>query len=212
MNIQRFALEPNGPLRLQLSWSAPTKAYEVFLDGQRVGEAPARELAEGSVLKLPDGTTLQLRGYELEDGVEVTHNGKRLSPPTNWPPLVKNATMVLLGMGLLDVMLGLSALSGKAGDAPGWIVGALGGVGGGAGAVGLGAAYLVSSYLASQRVAAAMWAAGALTLLEAALTVGAAVQAGQPFVGAVLLRLVVLAAMVRGLQAVAGLKRGELGA
>jgi hypothetical protein len=75
------------------------------------------------------------------------------------------------------------------------------------GAAVLGGTYLACAYFALQRNAAAMWAAGALMLVDTALTVGGAVQSGQPFVGGLLARLVVLAAMVRGLQAVHGIKR-----
>jgi hypothetical protein len=214
MTTQRFALEPNGPLRLELTWSAAQQAYQVALDGKTVGEVPTRELSKGAALQLPDGSRLQVRGTETDPELELTHNGKPLRNPTNWPPLVKNAGMVLLGLGLLCLLTGLATLSGSpaAAAAPSWILGALGVLGDGAGAVGLGAAYFACAYFALQRQQAAMWAAGALMLVDTALTVGAALQAGQPFVGGLLARLVVLAAMVRGLQAVRGIKRAAAAA
>jgi hypothetical protein len=210
MTTQRFALEPNGPLRLQLTWSAAQQAYQVALDGQSVGEAPSGELRTGKALQLPNGSTLNVRTVPgLGEELELTYDGRPLSAPTNWPPLVKNAGMVLMGIGLLELLVGLAAQSGAsvAQQAPSWVLGTLGSLGGGAGAVVLGTAYLTCCAFAFQRKAAAMWAAGALMLVDTALTVGAAVQAGQPFVGGLLARLVVLAAMVRGLQALHGLKR-----
>jgi hypothetical protein len=204
---QHFVLEPNR--RLLLSWSPEAKSYAVTLDGQPLGEVSAAEAVAGKTLQLPDGSALQLRGQALSAELELTHNGKPLREPTNWPPLVKNAGMVLLGIGALSLLVGLSVVSGasSAGEVPSWLLGVVGALGGGTGAIALGAAYLLCGYLSFRRVGAAMWAAGALMLTDTALTVTAAVQADQPLVGGLLARMVVLAAMVRGLQAVNGLKR-----
>ncbi len=208
MTTQHFALEPNGPLRLQVAFSSPTQLYSVTLDGKPVGEATAAELNVGKELPLPDGSKLFLRSQALSAELEIARDGKPLPTPTNWPPLIKNAGMLLFGLGALEVLVGLSVVSGNTAmsDAPSWLVGTVGALGGGGGAVVLGLAYLACSYFSFERVGAAMWAAGALMLVDSALTVGAAIQTGSPFLGGLLARLVVVAAMVRGLQAVRGLK------
>jgi hypothetical protein len=203
MEPQRYALEPNGPLRLQVSAPAPDKGYQIEFDGQVVAEAARAELTDGKNFKLPDGSTLQLKSQGFSAGLEVVRNGVVLSDTFNWPPLVKNAGMAFVTLGTLSLLIGLASLgSPTPPSAPAWLMGGLGRLGGGAGAVVLGVGYLAAANFTFGRSKLALRLGAAVILLDSVLTIGQLVAAQQAVAGTVIGRLAFVFYMVRGLQAI----------
>ena len=113
MPSQSYALEPNGPKRLEISWGAFWKDFTLQLDGQQLGTvANSAELRQGREFTLPDGSTLRVqlkRGLTSE--LHLHLNGKAL-PGTAGDPLqrLRLAAYVLFFIGGLNAIFGLFGL------------------------------------------------------------------------------------------------------
>jgi hypothetical protein len=61
MGKRSYALEPNGPQRLEISWQRSYKNLSILLDGHLIGVFNSKkELESGRDFCLPDGSTLGL--------------------------------------------------------------------------------------------------------------------------------------------------------
>lgn len=62
MPTKRFALEPSGPIRLEVQWGATIfTPCTVRLDGYVITTFPFKELRQGKTIRLPDGSSLYLK-------------------------------------------------------------------------------------------------------------------------------------------------------
>ena len=110
MPKQVFALEPNGPKRLEISWHGFWKDMRVTLDGNPLGTVPDQQaLREGRTFPLPDGSTLKLQLVRAFSSVEfhITRNGRPLPGSVGHPASkLRNAYIMLYIIGGLNIVLG----------------------------------------------------------------------------------------------------------
>ena len=109
-----YALEPNGPKRLEVSWKAMWKAFTVKVDDRVVGRASGqKELREGKRFRLKDGSYLSVKLVNKLTGVdlEILHDGQPL-PGTSADPAtrLKNAYRTVFLVAGLNTVLGLVAV------------------------------------------------------------------------------------------------------
>jgi hypothetical protein len=115
MAKRRFALEPGGPKRLELSWGGFWKNFQVTLDGALVDtvEGGQKRLKEGVELPLPDGSNLHIQIVQTAMIVElrVLRNGAPLPGSTSDPEQrVRNAAYLLYFLAGLNTLLGVVSL------------------------------------------------------------------------------------------------------
>lgn len=113
MPTLRYALEPNGPKRLELAWEGAYDQFTIKLDEQEIGRVPDRKaLAAGHQFPLPDGSTLMVRaaGTALANELRVLRNGQPLPGSATDPEIrLRNVYQVLYLIGGINVALGLLA-------------------------------------------------------------------------------------------------------
>jgi hypothetical protein len=165
MATLRYALEENGPRRLELSWEGQYQNFTVKLDNQPVGRvADHKALAAGQRLALPDGSTLEVRtvGTALANELRVLRDGRPLPGSASDPRLrLRNSYQLLfliagvnLAAGFLAGVLRVTFLV-ELGFSGGSFV--------------LGVVYLVLGLLVRQRSAVGLALALSLYGLEAAM-------------------------------------------
>src|SRR5215831_15614257 len=74
-----YALEKDGPKRLEIGWRRGWKDYTVTLDGAQVAAFPGELPLAGATAALPDGSNLELvlfRGTANGTVLEVKRNGQ----------------------------------------------------------------------------------------------------------------------------------------
>jgi hypothetical protein len=101
MPTQRYALEPNGAPRLEVSWKWNFKDVVVKLDGIEVGRiATPAELKLGREFALVDGSTLrvQLNSQLHTKELMLTRNGAPLPGSSTHPETVVKTAAGLLGV------------------------------------------------------------------------------------------------------------------
>jgi hypothetical protein len=199
MPSQTFALEPNGPRRLTLSWSAFWKNFTIALDGQQVGALTPDELKAGKDVLLPDGSTLRVHlkqgfGYA---GLELSRNGKPLPGAANDPmSMVKGAGYLLYFLAALSALLGAAAVA--------LDVEVLLANGIGVANIVVGFIFAVCGYFTMQRSLVALIIAIVLCSLDAVATLANTVAAGgMPGIGGIMrvFFIIVLARGVTGMRA-----------
>lgn len=202
MPSQTFALEPNGPKRLTLSWSAFWKNFTVTLDSQQVGALTPDELKAGKDVALPDGSTLRVhlkQGFG-NAGLELTRNGQPLPGAANDPvSMVKSAAYLLYFLAALNALLGAAAVA--------FNVEVLLANGIGVFSIILGFIFAVCGFFTMQRSLVALIMAIALYGLDAIATLGMAVSAGgKPGVGGIIMRVFFIIVLARGVTGMRALK------
>ncbi|MEW6433916.1 MAG: hypothetical protein AB1730_20645 [Myxococcota bacterium] len=202
MPSQTFALEPNGPKRLTLSWSAFWKNFTVSLDGKQIGALTPDELKAGKDVPLPDGSTLYVhlrRGFG-NTGLELSRNGQPLPGAANDPAsMVKNAAYLLYFLAALNALLGAAAVA--------FNVEVLQVNGVGLFSIALGFVFAVCGFFTMQRSLAALITAIALYGLDAIATLFSAVTAGgQPGAGGIIMRVFFIIVLARGVTGLRALK------
>lgn len=107
-----YALEPNAPKRLEISWGWFWKNFTIRLDGQEVGRlAGQKELQQGQEFHLPDGSQLsvRLRGGLFSE-LHVLRDGQPLPGSASDPGVrLRNAYLALYFIGGLNLLFGLLA-------------------------------------------------------------------------------------------------------
>jgi hypothetical protein len=120
---KEFALDPDGPKRLTVTYPANLKNAEVLFDGKQILTFSTKaDLERGTTCKLPDGSMLTVRfgpieGLPLLKGIHVIRNGAPV-PGSAADPVPKWAWIFMIACALIPVVTlggGLPALIGFAG-------------------------------------------------------------------------------------------------
>jgi hypothetical protein len=208
MPTKKFALEDEGPKRLELSWTGMFKNVDVRLDGASIGVVPDRAaMKEGRVFTLPDGSSLSLKLQQsaYNPGLEVLRNGLPL-PGSDADPRtqVKVSAQLIYFIAALNALLGVAVVV--------FDVEALRAM---AGPNGIGAFFMAALYsvLAFFTMGGSPWALIAAMLIYAAdwvLGVIDSVQAGGHVnTGGIVMRVIFLIFMSRGVRAAFALKKAR---
>jgi hypothetical protein len=206
MATLRYALEENGPRRLELSWEGQYQNFTVTLDNQLVGRvADHKALAAGQRLALPDGSTLEVRtvGTALANELRVLRDGRPLPGSASDPRLrLRNSYQLLFLIAGVNLVAGFLA-----GVLQVTFLLQLGFSGG---SFVLGVAYLVLGLLVRQRSAVGLALALSLYGLEAAMGLVVPLFAGgRPNLVALAVRLLFLWVLGLGFPALRQLRQAE---
>ncbi|HVV84082.1 MAG TPA: hypothetical protein VHE35_13495 [Kofleriaceae bacterium] len=193
---QRFAIDRGGPRRLAIKRRWFGRKTEVLLDDQPVGPPirNMRALREGADFTLPDGRRLRV-GFERKlgsAGLALTLNGRPVAGAINDPRMaVRAAARLLWAVASLNLVVAGVILT-FADD--------LRALAYGPGVVGLllaGLGYAVYRYRSRVALAVAI----AIEVLDGIVMIALA-SSSQPPVGAIILRVFIVAVLVRAYQSV----------
>ncbi|MBK7865425.1 MAG: hypothetical protein IPJ65_43875 [Archangiaceae bacterium] len=200
MPTQQFALERNGPKRLEVSWSGLWKEFTVKLDGNVVGSWTKDELTAGKEVPMGDGSTFKahLRRVGMGQELALLRNGEPL-PGSAADPL----TLVKTAGGVIYFLAGASALGGVIGlmgvDFAARLFGTWDGIV-------TGAIMGVLGFFTMQRSRVALGIAMGLYALSGLLVLAESASNGNPAIGGIFMRVFFLTAMWRGFKAMGQLK------
>ena len=208
MPTKKFALEDEGPKRLELSWTGMFKNVDVRVDGASVGVVPDRAaMKEGRLFSLPDGSKLSVKLQQgaFNASLELLRNGLPV-PGSDADPRtqVKVSGQLIYFIAALNALLGMAVLV--------FDVAALREM---TGPNGLGAFFMAALYsvLAYFTMGGSPWALIAAMLIYASDWVFgmiASVQAGgHPNTGGIVMRVIFLLFMSRGVRAAFALKKAR---
>ena len=208
MPKQSYALEPNGPKRLQISWGAFWKNITITLDGSTIGTIPDQKaLRQGSTFPLPDGSTLSVQLLQSLAGAElrVLRDGKPLPGSASDPESrLKVAAGVIFFIVGLNILLGLIAVF--------FQVDFLLQLGLGWFSVIFGLVFLFLGIFTQRRSQVALIIAIVLFGLDGLLGIVGAVMAGYaPSIPGLFMRILLLIPMIQGVSAIKQLKQQEGG-
>ena len=117
MPSAKYALEKDGPKRIEVSWKGMWKEFTVRFDGRKVGTiADSKELKAGRVFLLPDGSGLKVQLVQrfIQPELQLLRNGRPLPGSASDPEArLKLAYGMVLFVGGLNVVLGLVAELGQ---------------------------------------------------------------------------------------------------
>ncbi len=208
MGSKKLALEAGGPERLELRWSAFWKNFQVILDGRQVGEASgSKQLKEGVQFQLPDGSSLsvQLVTKAFDAELQVLRDGVPLPGSASDPEQrIRNAAYLLYFLAGLNTLLGV-------------VVMAIGndfleGLGMGIGSVLFGAIVAVLGFFTYRRARVAPILAMVLYVADSLYTFGFAISEGGRFpIAGIIIRIYILMALYKAVQAAAELARQKEG-
>ena len=202
MPSRKFALEPDGPKRLEIAWTGVWKDIQVLLDGSTIGTfANQQALKAGQEFPLPDGTRLwvQLAQMPMGPQLRVNRNGAPL-PGSDADPAqqVKVAAGVLTFIGAGTLIVGALAAAGvqllaKMGyGAPGMVEGVI---------------FLVLAYFVNRRSLVALALAVMLFALDTVVSIVVLTQAtNSPPVGGVVVRFFLFVPLIQAFGAIRKLK------
>ena len=110
MPKQAFALERDGPKRLEVSWKGRWKDVAIQLDGETIGTIPGqKELSAGQEFQLPDGSILTVQLIKKLTAVELQllRDGQPLPGSATDPEtMLKGAYVILFFIAGLNIVLG----------------------------------------------------------------------------------------------------------
>ncbi len=201
MPTQRFALAPDGPKRLRLTWSGSLKDFTVFVDEKSVAQLSPDDVKAGRDVALPEGTLhVQFKPQFAGSALRLTLNGQPVPGAANHPgTAVDQATFVLYFVAALNAVFGVVALFGH--------FSVLDSMGFGVGSVVVGGLYAVAGFFTSKRSQLALLAGTLLYVLDG---VGGLVwsvsQGARPGIGGIFVRVVITVALFRGIKAIRELK------
>ncbi len=113
MAKQSYALEPDGPKRLEITWSGIYRKVTVQLDGRTLGTIPDQKaLASGQEFRLPDGSRLhvQLVSSLLSTELRILRNGQPLpGSPSDPHARLRNAYLLIYVIGGFNLAVGAVA-------------------------------------------------------------------------------------------------------
>jgi hypothetical protein len=203
MPKQTYALEKDGPKRLEVSWKGAWKNVTVQLDGTPVGTIPDQKaLSAGQRFELPDGSTLSLqlvkKFYTTE--LQILRNGQPLPGSASDPEAqVKGAYSIVFFVAGLNVVLGLVAVL--------FQVEFLQQVGIGAFSIGFGLVFLALGFFVMRGSLVALIIAIVIFALDAILGFVLTISGGgTPNIGGIVARVFLLIPMVQGVSAMRALK------
>ena len=205
MPKQSYALEPNGPKRLQISWGAFWKNITITLDGSTIGTIPDQKaLRQGSTFPLTDGSTLSVQLLQSLAGAEL-RDGKPLPGSASDPESrLKVAAGVIFFIVGLNILLGLIAVF--------FQVDFLLQLGLGWFSVIFGLVFLFPGIFTQRRSQVALIIAIVLFGLDGLLGIVGAVMAGYaPSIPGLFMRILLLIPMIQGVSAIKQLKQQEGG-
>jgi hypothetical protein len=202
MPTQQFAIERNGPKRIEVSWKGMWNEFTVKFDGAVAGSATKDELNAGKELTLSDGSTFKvhLRKAGMSTELALLRNGVPLPGSAADPvTLSKTAAGIVYFIAALNVLVGVIAMAGQ--------VEILLQAGFGIGSIVVGVLFGVLGFFTMQRSRIALGIAMAIYGLDglASLAMGV-VAGGRPGVGGIVMHVVLLMAMWRGFKAMGALK------
>ena len=198
-----YALEPDGPKRLIISWGSFWKDIIVSLDGKILGAISSqKEFASGQVFDMPDGSSLAIKLNRGLFGIQIlaSRDGQPL-PGSPSDPLyrLKGAYRVIYFIAGLNLALGLASVLFRSEF--------LRNLGIDAFAILYGVVYLVLGYFTSRRSLAALVIAIALFAVDTVLGLVLTVSAGStPSIANLLIRILLLVNMAQGLGALRNVK------
>lgn len=201
MPNQKYALERNGPKRLEISWGGFWKDFTAKVDGQVVGTWTKDELNSGKEVTLPDGSTLKvhLRRVGLGQELQLLRNGQPLPGSGSDPvQLVKTAAGVVYFLAAAQAVLGVVAIVGD--------VQLLIDLGMGIPSIIIGVILGVLGFFTMQRSRIALGLAMALYTLGFVLTIATGVEAGRAPTGGIIVYIIFISAMFRGFKAMGTLQ------
>ena len=199
-----YALEPNGPKRLEVSWKAMWKEFKVKVDDRVVGRASGqKELREGKRFRLKDGSYLSVKLVNKLTGVdlEILHDGQPL-PGTSADPAtrLKNAYRTVFLVAGLNTVLGLVAVLLEAPF--------LQALGIGFYSILFGLIFLVLGVYVKRKSRLALILSVVIFALDSVLGIILTTASGlTPSPGGLLARILLMIPMVQGIQAIRTLKR-----
>ncbi len=207
MPTQRYALEPNGPKRLTLSWKGMYKTLQVALDGHVLGIIPDQKaLRTGQSFPLPDGSAVhvQLVRAGMATELRVTRNGQPLPGSAADPQQkLKVAYGIVYFVGGLNVLLGVVALLIESRF--------LESLGIGWATIIFGAIMLGLGFMVQRRSVAALIAAIAIYAVDGVLSIVLIASSSQtPPVGGLIFRVIMIAAMYQGIAAIKALNKPQV--
>lgn len=201
MPTQKYALEKEGPKRLEVTWERLGGETSVVLDGQPLGVVSKEELTEGRTFTLPDGSSLRVHfqktGLLGQAGeLHLTRDGEPV-PGTAGDPetAARSAGYILYFLAGVNMCCGVIAMSGQVDVLdPGAAIGALV-MAGIFGVLGL-------FTMRGSRIALGI--AMALYLLDGVVTLFMQLGAGSPPVGMIFMRAAILMGLGRSFMAMQG--------
>lgn len=204
MPSKQYALEPNHPKRLSISWKGNWNPVTISVDGVPVGVIETKkELQVGRSLSLPDGSTLEVRLQQVVFAAELhlLRNGHPIPGSDSDPQ-----TRLAVAYGVIFFVAGLSAVIGIVTEV--FQIDFLMRLGFGAVSL-LGAAiYGILGFFVRRRSLVALIIAITLFGLDGIMAfIIAAEQGGNPPVGALVARILLGIPMIRGIPAIQALKR-----
>lgn len=203
MAKQRFALEANGPKRLEISWGMFWRNITVRLDGQVIGTVPSKkELAQGYDIFLPDTSLLNIklaRTFVTQE-LQVLRNGQPLPGSASDPQSrVKTAANVIFFIAGLNIVVGLIALF--------FQVDLLLAYGLGIESVITGLIYALLGFFVKRKSLVALVIAIVLFVLDGVFGLVTAAEVGANPGSMVIARIVLLIPMLQGFSAIRTLKK-----
>lgn len=196
MTTKRFALEPGGAPRLELTWRYGFKDLVIKVDGLEIGRvSDPSELKLGRNFALADGSTLRVqldtRFHSRE--LVVTQNGVPLPGSSSHPQTIQKAAYVALYL-IAAVTGGIGVAAVASAD------GKFGGVDGGIGMLVEAAIYAILAWRVAKRSLIALYIAIALFALDSVLSLGEAKVHG------LIIRILIFAALIRAIPAIKELR------
>ena len=205
MPKQTYALEKNGPKRLELSWKMGWKDLTVKFDDREIGVIPDQKaLKEGQAFSLPDGSTLHVQLIQKLPAVElqILRDGKPLPGSASDPGQKhKIAYGILFFLGVLNTLLGLAAAL--------FEVELLQNIGIGWGAALMGLIWLVLGFFVMRRSSLALIIALVLYLRDSLATLYFSFEAGGNPTTQLIIRAAFVYGLYQGISAIQELKAAE---
>jgi len=201
MPTQKFAIEREGPKRLEVAWERLGGETSLTFDGQPLAIVSREELADGRSLTLADGSELRIRHQKtglFGNGGELhlTRDGEPLPGTASDPETAaRSAGYILYFLAGMNMCCGVLAMSGQLEVLdPSAAIGTLL-MAGLFGVLGL-------FTMRGSRVALGI--AMAVYLLDGVATVVMQLGAGTPPIGMILVRVVILLALGRAFMVMKG--------
>ncbi len=195
-----YALEPDGPKCLEISWKMMWKDLTIRLDDQVIGViSNQKQLSAGQQFALPDGSVLSVKLVQKFSGTElqVLRHGQPLPGSASDPETrLKNAYGIVFFIAGLNLFLGLIT----------WLfqIEFLQDIGIGFYSIAFGLVFLVLGFFIKRRSAVALIIAVVIFVLDALLGLLAG---GASSVTALLVRVILITPMVQGVGAIRALKQ-----